>query len=256
MYRKIKNIRGKKMKRKTKELIVIEIIIVITMALITVSNGASTSTYKASATASTTTLEPGEEVIVTIAVSDINMGTNGINTLEGKIKYDTNIFEEVKSDSIQSLNNWTTTYNDESSTLNGKFLAVNLSNGIKESTQIFKVTFKVKSDISETKETQIDFEDITSNDGTDLVNVGTKSVKLTIKAESTPIPEEPSKNENNTNNENITETNKNTAITDKTQSATKLPNTGKSIAVVFILLVAVIVLIILGIKNKNMRDIR
>ena len=129
------------------------------------------------------------------------MGENGINTLEGKINYDTNIFEAITSNSIQSLNNWTTTYNDESSTLNGKFLAVNLSNGIKESTQIFKVTFKVKSDISETKETQIDFEDITSNNGTDLVNVGTKSVKLTIKAESTPIPEEPSKNENNTNNE-------------------------------------------------------
>ena len=245
------------MKRKTKELIIIGMMIIITMALVTVSNGASTSTFKASLTASTATLKPGEEVTVTVSVSDINMGTNGINTLEGKIKYDTNIFEEVKSSSRQSLNNWTTTYNDESSTLNGKFLAVNLSNGVKENTQIFSVKFKVKSDISETTETQIDFENITSNDGTDLINVGTKSVKLTINVENTGVgTQTPSTNENNTNNGNNTETNKNTTITDKTQSAGILPNTGKSITIIIAITILAVIVIALGIKNKSMKDIK
>lgn len=252
------------MKRKTK---IIGMIIAIILTMATISKGASTSTFKASATANTTALKPGEEVTVTIGVSDINMGTNGINTLEGKIKYDTNIFEEVKSSSIQSLNNWTTTYNDESSTLNGKFLAVNLSNGVKENTQIFSVKFKVKSDIKETKETketQIDFQEITSNDGTDLVNVGTKSVTLKINVENT-TPETPNTNNNtsnNTSNGNTTEiknetTNKtNTVITDKTQSTGKLPNTGKSIVMISVLAIAVIVFIALGIKNRSMKDIK
>ena len=249
------------MKKRTKELIFIGMIICAIMILGTTVQGTNTNTFKASAVANTTTLKPGEEVTITIGVSDINMGENGINTLEGTIKYDKNIFEEIKSSSIQSLNNWTTTYNDESSTLNGKFLAVNLSNGVKENTQIFSAKFKVKSDISETKETQIDFENITSNDGTDLINAGSKSVKLKINVESTkPTPEKPSTTENTVTNENTTniknETSKNTTIIDKTQSSTKLPKTGKSIVIIFVLLVAVIAFIGLGMKNRSMRDIK
>lgn len=250
------------MKRKTKELIFIGILIFIIMILGTTVQGASTSTFKASAVANTTTLKPGEKVTITIGVSDISMGENGINTLEGTIKYDKNIFEEIKSSSIQSLNNWTTTYNDESSTLNGKFLAVNLSSGIKENTQIFSVKFKAKSDISETKETQIDFENITSNDGTDLINAGTKSVNLKINVENkeATTPEKPNTNGDSGTNGSTTnsknETNKNTTIIDKTQASTKLPNTGKSIVIIFILLASVIALVGLGIKNKSMKDIR
>lgn len=195
---------------------------------------------------------------ITIGVSDINMGANGINTLEGKIKYDENIFETVKSSSIQSLNNWTTTYNDESSTLNGKFLAVNLSSGIKENTSIFKVTLKVKQEVKNTTNTQVDFENITSNDGTDLINVGNKSVNVTIKVENTneTSPEELNKNEVDTNNGNKSEINKNQAKVDRTQSSTKLPKAGKSIVVISVLVLAVIVFIFLGIKNRSMRDIK
>ena len=246
------------MERKTKEIILVGMIIFAIIALSTIVKAESTNTFKASATANTTTLKPGEEITITIGVSDINMGANGINTLEGTIKYDKTIFEEIKSSSIQSLNGWTTTYNDENSTLNGKFLAVNLSTGTKENTQVFSVKFKVKADIDETKETQIDFENITSNDGTDLISVGTKSVKLTINVEKTNpiIPEETDKKENNTSNENKIETNKNTTISDKTQASTKLPNTGKSIAIIFILVVAVIAVIGLGAKNRSMKDIK
>lgn len=233
------------MKRKTKETILIGMIMLMIIGLTTTVNAAST--FKASVTANKTTLKPGEEVTVTVAVSDIDMGTNGINTLEGKIKYDTNIFEEVKSSSIQSLNNWATTYNDESSTLNGKFLAVNLSSGAKKSTQIFSVKFKVKLDISETIETQIVFEDITSNDGTDLISIGTKSVKLTINVENLNTDENTTVNVSNVAG-NVT--------TDNTQSGGMLPNTGKSVAIVVSIIVLIFVGIVLGIKNKSMDDVK
>lgn len=230
----------------------------IILAISTVSNGASTNTFKAGVTANVATLKPGEEVTVTVGVLDINMGENGINTLEGKIKYDTNIFEEITSSSIQSLNNWTTTYNDESSTLNGKFLAVNLSSGIKENTQIFSVKFKVKSDVKDSKDTTIEFQEITSNDGTDLVNVGTKSVTIKINGGTS---ENQNTNQNtaggNTiNNGNTNTTNKNTSIVDKTQSTTKLPNTGKSIVLMVALVGVIIAVVVLAIKNRTMKDIK
>ena len=223
---------------KTKKIKILTILI-LTIYMIGASVSAASNSFKASVTPSTTTLKPGEEVTITVKVSDINMGENGINTLEGKIKYDTNVFESVKSSDVQSLNNWSTTYNDETSSLNGKFLAVNLSAGTKDDTQILSVKFKVKDDIKETTTTQIDFEDITSNDGTDLVNAGTKSVSLTVNVEEKQ-PEEPVKP--------ITPPN--------TEAPGKLPQTGDTLTFVAIMLVVTLITICIAIRYRRMRDVK
>lgn len=244
------------------------VIILIAVLLTSIANIVkAANTFKATLTANTTTLKAGEEVTVTIGVSDINMGTSGINTLEGKINYDTNVFEAITSSSIQSLNNWTTTYNDENSSLNGKFLAVNLSSGTQESTQIFSVKFKVKSSVTESKETQIEFKDITSNDGTNLVNVGNKSITIKInggtsnntntdntnKDNTSGNTQEDKTNINNSSSGNSTQI-KNT--NDKTTAKTILPKAGKSIVIIGIIAIFVITVIALGIKNRTMRDIK
>lgn len=202
---------------KKKKFILLGTIIFMIFTLATNVYAAEEGNFNALATANTTELKPEEEVTITVEVSDINMGENGINTLEGFIEYDKNIFEEIKSSSLQSLNNWTTTYNDENGKLNGKFLAVNLSVGVKENTQIFAVKLKVKKDIKKTS-TKINFKDLTSNDGTNLVNVGTKTVELTV----------------------------------KTQSATKLSKT----IVKILLLVVVFGFAVIGIKNIKRKDIK
>lgn len=252
-----------------------KILVVVLMAMFIIGgmiNGVkaeTTNTFKANLSASITTLKAGEEVTVTIGVSDINMGTNGINTLEGKINYDTNIFEAITSSSIQSLNNWTTTYNDESSTLNGKFLAVNLSTGTKENTQIFSVKFKVKSDAKDAKDTKIEFKDITSNDGTNLVNVGDKSITLKINggASNNTNTSDSNKENNSENTQNSTtkgnnsnienKTTQNNATTvDKTTAKTIIPKAGKSIAIVAAIIILIAIIVVLGIKNKTMKDIK
>ena len=214
-------------------------ILILTIYMMGASVYAESNSFKASVTPNTTTLKPGEEVTITVKVSDINMGENGINTLEGKIKYDTNVFESVKSSDVQSLNNWSTTYNDETSSLNGKFLAVNLSAGTKDDTQILSVKFKVKADIKETTTTQIDFEDITSNDGTDLVNAGTKSVSLTVNVEEKQ-PEEPVK----------------PIIPPTTEAPGKLPQTGDTLTFVAIMLVVTLITICIAIRYRRMRDVK
>ena len=259
--------------KKEKILITILTILIIVMSAISTVQAASTNTFKATLNANKTTIKVGEQVTITIKVSDINMGATGINTLEGTIGYDKNIFEEVKSSNIQSLNNWTTTFNDENSTLNGKFLAVNLSSGTKETTEIFNITFKVKSEIEKSTKTQITFKDITSNDGTDLVNVGTKSVEITVDSGKTNNTNNGnnqngnSQNSNNQNNNNqnnnantgvtnTTNNKNNTAKKDNTTSTKILPKTGLSIAIIVALVIAIIAGIILAIKNKSMRDIK
>ena len=254
------------MKNKIKKLIIIGMImLIISTFAITVNaeTEGATGTFKVTVTADKTELKPGEEITITVGISDINMGENGINTVEGKIEYNKNLFEEIKSSSIQSLNNWTTTYNDEESTLNGKFLSINLSSGVKEDTQIFKVTLKVKQEIENTTDAQIDFKDVTSNDGTNLINAGAKSVKLKINVESNsePIPEDPKPEDPKPEEPNKDETKEETEstinkIADKTQSNKDIPKAGKSIIMFFAVLLVVIVIVALGIKNRSMRDIK
>ena len=211
-------------------------VLILAIIILGVNVYAAENTFKASVTPGTATLKPGEEITVAVDVSDINMGENGINALEGTIKYDSNIFESVKTADVQSFNNWSTTYNDETSSLNGKFLAVNLSAGVKEDMKILSVKFKVKETVSETTTTQIDFKDLTSNDGEDLVNVGTKSVKLTINVEN----KEPVK-----------------PITPPTTEAPgKLPQTGESIAITLAIVTIALAGIGLAIKYKTMRNIK
>lgn len=256
-------------KRKTKEIIILGVILAIVCMLGTTVNAESTSSFKAAVTPTEKTLKPGEEITITLAVSDIDMGEDGINTLEGTIEYDKEIFEEVKSSNIQSKNNWSTTYNDENSTLNGKFLAVNLSAGIKEDTEIFSITLKAKSEIESTANTEIKFVDITSNDGTDLINVGTKKVKITVEVEEEVTP--PETNENNTIENNTVENNTvntgnqttnqttnqtNTNGTDKTLSNTNLPKAGKSTAIIVGILIISIIGIATGMKNRYLKGIK
>lgn len=239
------------MKDKIKSLMVIGIIALIISTLAVTVNAADEGSFNLTVTANKTELKPGDEVTITVGVSDINVGENGINTVEGKIEYNKNIFEEVKSSSIQSLNNWSTTYNDESSSLNGKFLSVNLSAGIKENTQLFKITFKVKQEVSNTTDAQIDFKNVASNDGTNIVNTSTKSVKLKINVASNNTTTETPNKDNTKTNTISTEKN-----TDKTQTNKSIPKTGKSIAVVVAVFITTFIIIILGIKNRSMRDIK
>ena len=225
------------MKRKTEKILTILMLAIIILG---VNVYAATNTFKASVTPGTATLKPGEEITVSVDVSDINMGENGINALEGTIKYDSNIFESVTSSNVQSFNNWSTTYNDETSSLNGKFLAVNLTAGVKENMKILSVKFKVKSDIKETTTTQIDFKDLTSNDGEDLVNVGTKSVKITVNVEKQQEPETPVK-----------------PITPPTTEAPgTLPQTGESIVITLAIIAIVLAGISIAVRYKKMKDIR
>lgn len=79
-----------------KKIVLTTILLLIIICLITSVNAETKNSFKAEAKATAETLKPGEEVTISINVSDINIGTDGINVLEGKINYDRNIFEEIK----------------------------------------------------------------------------------------------------------------------------------------------------------------
>lgn len=253
--------------RKTKKILILGIIFMIICSfLMTVK--AEEATFKSELSASKKTIKPGDTVDITLSVKDINVGENGINTLEGTISYDKDIFEQVKSSDIKSANNWSTTFNDEGEALDGKFFCATLSHGVKEETQMFTVTFKTKKDIDETVETPIEFKDVTSNDGTNLINSGTKSIDIKIEVEKVnPNPPDNGNNINGNTNNDGNKNNVNTVIdsgkntntskpnVDNTKSNSGLPKTGKTSFIVIAISIVIILLIVFGIKTKNMKGI-
>lgn len=136
--------------------------------------------FKAKLTADNTSINSGDSVTLTLQISDIDMGEDGINVVEGTLNYDKDIFEKVLVTDFQDQDNWQTTYNSEDTEKNGKFLSANLSNKVKENTNILKVTLKTKKDLKESKKTTIEIKDITSNNGKDLINIGNCNVKIKI----------------------------------------------------------------------------
>lgn len=135
--------------------------------------------FKFTATPNKTTVEPGGEIEVTLDISNIDLGENGMNTIEGILQYDHSIFEEIKSSNITALNGWGITYNDEKNDLNGKFLGILFSDGVKNDQSIAKIKFKVKSDI-EDQNTKIVIKKIATNDGTNPVEEVDKTVNIKI----------------------------------------------------------------------------
>lgn len=160
-----------------KKITVYLLTIILTLTLMTTISSAAS--FKLNATPSATTVSQGQEIELTLSISDIDVGENGINVVEGVLDYDHNIFEEIDTSAITSLNNWALTYNNENTDLNGKFLAMFLGNGVKANQDIAKIKLKVKSGV-QNQAVKINVKNVTTNDGTNIIKTDDKVVSLTI----------------------------------------------------------------------------
>lgn len=150
------------------------------------------SSYKFTATADKTTVNPGDEVYISLKVSDINACSDGINVVETTLLYDTSVFEKFE---FVEKNNWKVTYNSNQGDRYGKLLYTKMITGVTDDEEIGILKFKLKDDLKE-METEIKLLQVTSNDGYELMNEGDRIITLKIKKETAPIqPDEPTPDE-------------------------------------------------------------
>lgn len=209
-------------------------------------------------TPSSTKLNEGEEITITLELSEIKMGQDGINTFGGKLEYDENVFEKVTSDDISSQNNWSIAYNDEEIAKKGTFLAT-INTGTSKNQVIGIIKLKVKTNLK-SQDTEIKFTSLSSV-AEDTVKLDDQTLKFSVTG--TVVPDDDKKDDdkkdddnkkddkNNTventivigNVTNDIEVVENTITVDNTQSNTKLPQTGEldvAIAVLALALIAVV----------------
>lgn len=199
-------------------------------------------------TPSSTKLNEGEEITITLELSEIKMGQDGINTFGGKLEYDENVFEKVTSDDISSQNNWSIAYNDEETAKKGTFLAT-INTGTSKNQVIGIIKLKVKTNLK-SQDTEIKFTSLSSV-AEDTVKLDDQTLKFSVTGTVVPDDDKNDDDKNNTventivigNVTNDIEVVENTITVDNTQSNTNLPQTGEldvAIAVLALALIAVV----------------
>lgn len=162
------------------------------------------------------TMTPSKKVVpasteftVEIKVSNLDVGTNGINTLSGNLIYDENVFEKIGESNIEGRNGWSHSFNPEN---NGKITLTKMS-FVKTDEEVFQVTFKTKaapentdSDETEILKGMIQFKQISASNSASEITASDVSIEIEIGEEDSSNDGNVTVTQNNTVNNNTTNT--------------------------------------------------
>lgn len=200
------------MKKKILKLTTIIMLLVITYA--TIANALSLTV---SMETNSTTIAEATEFTVTVKVSNLDVGENGINSLTGTLKYDKTIFEEITDSSIEGVNGWNSSYEKDT----GKIVSTKQS-FVKSEESVFNITLKTKADITG-KEGVIEFTDIKAQNSDSQIDAQNISVTISVGTESGNTA-----NKSNTGNSTSILPVSNTARNNTVNNTTNTNNTAKS----------------------------
>lgn len=158
----------------------LKIAIVMVLLVFVYSSVVNALSFTATMTPSKTTVPESTEFTVSVKVSNLDVGANGINSLSGYLKYDESVFEKIGDTSIEALSGWTVSYNAE----NDK-VALTKTSFVKTEESVFQVTFKTKSQIAEGKSGKIEFTNIVASNSASDINASDISITINIGEEST-----------------------------------------------------------------------
>lgn len=246
-----------------KSLVITLIMILVICSLV---NSVSALSFSTTMTPSSTTVPEATEFTVTVKVSAIDAGTNGINSLAGYLKYDTDVFETIGETAIEGLNSWQQSYNSE----NGKITLVK-NQFVKTDEEIMQITFKTKTGV--TGETgAISFSNIVASnsesnisarDISTTITVGTASANANTNIYSNGIQNpavtiNPNRNTNtNTNVVSPTVNNQNNTNQVPTNTAEEeMPYTGAEDVAMRAIFVVLVVAAVSYFKYESMKDVK
>lgn len=249
------------MKKKFLKIVIIMMMLVLTYA--TIVNALS---FTATMETNTTTVAESTEFTVTVKVSNLDVGSNGINSLSGYLKYDKDVFESISESSIEGINGWNCTYASDTGRI-----TLTKTTFVKSEESVFNVTLKTKADVSG-KEGIVQFTNImASNSETDIsaqdisttITVGTvdgntantaNRSNTTSNGSIVPIISNTSNNtsSNNTVNNVVNTNNESGSFVNSTNTVEEdIPYTGVEDGIAFLIICIVILAIVFYIKIER-----
>lgn len=180
-----------------KKIVVIILLITLTMLA---SNILATANLVAQAKTSTNELKGGEEITITLRFDEYQQIKDGINAYKATLEYNKEIFEEVKQEDLQSLNDWEKLQYNQTT---GEFVAIKRG-GSKAPEDIVSITLKTKQEVKATT-TEIKIKDIVTSEGEKDINIVETKATINIVEDQTEKPEEPKQEKITSNKYTITE---------------------------------------------------
>lgn len=121
----------------------LKIVILLIMLALTFSTIVNAFSFTATMETSSPTVAESTEFTVTVKVSNLDVGPNGINTLGGYFRYDKEIFETISESSIEGINGWGYTYSSDTNKI-----TLTKTTFVKTEESVFNVTLKTKANTS------------------------------------------------------------------------------------------------------------
>lgn len=200
----------------------LKIAIVMVLLVFVYSSVVNALSFTATMTPSKTTVPESTEFTVSVKVSNLDVGANGINSLSGYLKYDQNVFEKIGDTSIEALSGWSVSYNAEN-----EKVALTKTSFVKTEESVFQVTFKTKSEI-EAESGKIEFTNIVASNSASDINASDISITINIGEESTEEGNGSGANVTGTNSANENTSTNNTTISVSTDKKNTNTNSNSS----------------------------
>lgn len=256
---------------------VLLILIFFIISVLTVNSYAAPYNFTTSMTASSQTVQASSEVVVTVKVSNLNVGENGINGFTAFISYDGDVFEPLTDSSVEGNNDWVPAYAPGT----GK-VSLKKTKFVKADEEIMQISLKTKAGLAAGTQGQVKLDNITASNSGDDISSAAVSTTITIGSGTanpptttpTPIPitnnvnnvtplnVTPNNNTNrNTNNSSNRATNNSLSNLTNNQVENKadndIPYTGtESGSVAKIIIGVILIALIVYIKIERMKDIK
>lgn len=150
----------------------LKIVIIMTMLVITYATIVNALSFTATMETNSTTIPEATEFTVTVKISNLDVGPNGISGLSGYIKYNKDVFETINESSIEGINGWDAKYASDS-----QKITLTKTTFVKTEESVFNITLKTKTGVSG-KEGVVSFSNIigTNNDS----DISTADISTTI----------------------------------------------------------------------------
>lgn len=190
-----------------------------------------------------------KKIEISLTLSDLGDYPNGINVVSGKLRYDSDIFENI---SFTGMNNWTCAYNNEKGNdKEGKFILMTTAGNVKADTEVAKIKLTLKPDINNLQ-TKIKIQQIETSYQSEKIKAEDKEFNFiiadnTLKLAENTNEEEQKKTE--TKVENVSE--KNDTLAEKKSNQTRWIGLILSIILLVILVILIIIIIKRRGKNEN-----
>ena len=248
----------------------LSIIGIIMVIIFTMTISVNALSFTATMTPSATTVAESTEFTVTVKVSNLDVGANGINSLKGYLKYDTEVFDTISESSIEGLNSWTAKYDATT----GK-IELTKNTFVTSTQEVLQIAFKTKSGISG-KSGAISYSNIVASNSESDISATNISTSITVGNSSNngnavenevqnntiiaPIINSTTNTNNSANNTNIATNNTTNNVVSQyvnTTSEKDMPKTGVDDTLLALVFIAIAVAMVFYIKieklNKDMK---